>query len=70
MARYEVSTIVDGAAQVVEQRTVDQSSHRGDWIGLGPYPLSKGWLRLTVHAADPQQREITAGVIHLYCPAQ
>jgi hypothetical protein len=68
-AHYYISTLLNGTSQVISERIIEQGSHHGDWVGTGPYPVHGGWLRIDVHAQDPRRREITAGAIHVDCPA-
>ena len=68
-AHYDISTLIRGTPHVIGQRIVDQGAHHGDWIGAGPFRVRGGWLRVDVNGQDPRHRDITAGAIHVYCPA-
>jgi hypothetical protein len=69
IAHYYVSTLVDGTPRVISDRIINQAVHHGDWVSTGPYHLRGGWLRVDVHPQDPRRRDISAGDIHIYCPA-
>ena len=47
---------------------VDESRHRGEWIGLGSYTVTDGILDVDMRPPAGSPAEITAGPIHVYCP--
>lgn len=61
---------VSSAGPTPPTRTdVDQSRHRGDWIGLGSYPATAGTLEVDMRPPDGSPKEVTAGPVNVYCPA-
>jgi hypothetical protein len=64
-ATYQVAGLADGEVQDIDTQLIDQSSHHGDWVGIGPYLVVGGWLRLRMWAQSSS--EVTAGPIHLRC---
>ena len=64
-AAYRVSQHLRGRDEPLDARTVEQSSYRGDWVGIGPYHVTGD--RLAVQMSPTGPPEVTAGVIHVYC---
>jgi hypothetical protein len=67
-ATYQV---VRGAYNMglVRSFTVDQTAHRGQWVGVGKYPLSNGQfaLRVVNRGEDPHGEHIGVGQVALTC---
>jgi hypothetical protein len=60
---------VSSAGSTPPARTdVDQSRHRGEWIGLGSCPVTGGTVEVDMHPPAGSAAEVTAGPIRLYCP--
>ena len=66
-ANYELTQRIHGVLNVLDTQVIEQGTHHGDWVGIGPYRVTGDQVVLAMRSAGPMRDEVTAGAVHLYC---